>query len=681
LDTKSDDNLAFQEMLTHAAKSYESGNIKEADALYNELLQYQTNNAELFRFAGKTAFEVEDYSRAIDNLSRAAILMPGDAVTLFFLGKSLLAKGNQRAAKINLEKAVAINPGLDLAWCMLGDIYIQQDEIDQAAKIFLEIISRDRNCYDAYSQLAVICKRKGRPMMARVFLDLFSHYYSGPSINNRSDEIYDTFFLDRDIAQTTALQKNRIWQTIAVTASQICYYQGEPFDTPPANLINIPDDEFSKFFYSKRLRRPTAIHFNPENIDDVNKALDIANSFDHILPLLRKNSFKDSESYQTLNLAIIPGEPLRILLSANRTTTVMQYSARSLSIALQRKGCNINLLTEGNDLEMIEQHHYLEECAKFIPHAVVHINHVKNQHLNKDTYNIVWWQDPMPTMKSGEPIPWRNRDLVLSACSQFDPYLHKSGADTVYRQDFCIDPELFCSSSPVENRKKIIFVGSSYFNRVDQFSEAGRQIVAILKKKMVAGEDMPDSLIHELSAKFGVKFTDIFDHLLTYIVRDTSVEWLCSLADTMDYEVEVYGRLWEQNPLVAPFFKGELTHGPMVAKVYNEAKYAVAATHRTVNSQRLSEIAACGCIPVVFDERSYPDVETPHWDDECLFYRTKDELMDCIGRSPKNDPQIIGDAYSYDNFADKLITYIKTGNYPDQPVKEFYRNISTGESL
>jgi hypothetical protein len=670
LNAKSADNIIFKEKLALAAKSYNSGNINKADTLYSEILKHYHNSAELFMVAGKIAGELEDYSRAIDLLSKATIINPNNAVTLFLLGKNLLKNGKASAAKRNLGKAVLLNPELHQAWCMLGDIHSDQDELESAIKIFLQVINRDKTYFAAYSKLSRVFRKQKRHMMAQVFSDLFHHYYSGPELNQAEHETQDTFFLDRNVAHATALEKNRIFQTIAVSAPQICYYQGEPFASAPDNLILVSDNEIVQFFISVRLRLPMVINFDPSKPGETTKATDIAAIFESIKPSVNEEMLQHLDLCRTQQPVFLADKPLKIFLSTSRLTTVMQYSTRDLSAALQRKGCDVRLLIEGSDLEKIETRHYIKEYSKTAPNAVININNLNNDHLHKDTYNIVWWQDPMDDLTNKKQLPWRERDLSISAYYKFDTPLYDAGAKVVYRQDHCIDPEIFSPTIPLEQRKKIVFVGSSYAVKIGIHGENGLKIIAKMQEKMALGQDITDSFIKELSKKFAIGFDDIFYDLLPFVVRDTSVEWLCSIADSHDYEVEVYGRWWDENPIVAPFFKGELPHGPMVAKIYNESKYAIAAMHRTVNSQRLAEIAACGCIPVLLDERSYPEVEPPHWNDECLFYRTKDELQKCIGRSPKNDPQIIAKSYSYDSFADKIITYIRTGSYPDQPVKK-----------
>jgi tetratricopeptide (TPR) repeat protein len=669
MKTGQDEQLTAQEKLTLATQQYESGNLQVASTLYGELIKQFPENVELLTYAGKIAFELKDYSLAIDYLSKAIIIKPGDTMSLLILGNTLLAKGNYKAAKNILYKAVEADPKLIAAWYSLANIHIFENKSDKALPILLDIIKRDDKHFNAYLKLYTIFKQNKRFIMSKIFYDLYRHHYSGTSLEDIESDISDTFFIDRNVAYKTAIKNNRAPQTIAISAPQLCYYQGEKFDGDHKNLIPIPKNEIDEFFCFSRLRRPTVINFNPDKTEEINRAIKVAKILQGNSPLSVQKMKNDIILCQTQQPDFSPEKKLKIFLLACRYTTVIQYSSRDLTAALKRKGCEVHFVIEDNELERLETRHYYEEFSKTIPNAVININHLYNNHMHEDTYNITWWQDPMPEITRGEQINWRKRDLVISAYNAFDTPLYKTGAKQVYRQDHCIDPEIFFSSTPLTQRKKIVFIGSSYIGQLNNSGKKGQQIIALMQEKMVLGQDISDSFLQELSEKFTIHFDEIFYNLLPFVVRDTSVEWLCSIADSLDYEVEVYGRWWDKNPIVAPFFKGELDHGPIVAKVYNEAKYAIAAMHRTVNSQRVAEIAACGCIPVLLDERSYPNTEKPHWDDECLFYRTKDELQQCFSNTPKNDPKIIATNYTYDSFAAKIITYINTGKYPDVPIK------------
>ncbi len=665
-------NTAVKERLDRAAKLHEAGRLAEASAIYAELADEVGNSAELHVMAGNAAFEQKDHERAARRFGKAAAIMPDNTQILHMLGTSLFLTGRLQEARTVLQQTVIKDPDFNAAWCTLGKVYTAQNQFEEAIKVFLKVINQDLSDAEAHSKLAFIFNEKKRFMMAGIFFDLFRHYYAGPPLaNDEPDTFHDTFFLDPEKAYATAKQNNRIKQTVAISAPQLCYYQGEEFADAPRNLIRVPKSSLADYFYTSRLRRPTAVDFDPSgDIAHINRAISAVSTFEETFSELHRRANKKFELAKQQKPIFTTGEPLRVLIYASRITTVMQYSSRDLTKALQRQGCEVKFLIETNDLENIDQWHYFEEYANFVPHAVININHKNNAHLHPDTYNIIWWQDLMPEIGTIKPSDWRQRDLNISAYHTFDAPLFNSGADPLYRQDHCIDHEIFSAVTPRHKRKKIVFVGSSYRHQKDSHGETGEKIVALMLEKMAAGQDISDAFIHDLATSHGVTFDEIFYHLLPFVVRDTTVEWLCSIAKELEYEVEIYGRWWDQNPLVAPYFKGELPHGPEVARVYNEAKYAMASMHRTVNSQRLAEIAACGAIPVLLDERSYPGVGKPHWDDECLFFRTRDELRGCLDKEPASDPQIIAKSYYYDSFADKIIEYIKTGSYPDQPLEK-----------
>ncbi len=660
--------MTIKEKLERAARLYQLGSLAEADALYEELCRLLPDNPDLLFISGKIAYELDDLDRATDRFSRAAAFKPGDPVIFFMLGQTMLQKGNHRAAEANFNKAVTANPDFVEALVQLGETYARQNRPPQAIDVLLKALQKDSKCVNAHFKLSNIFQQQGRVMMSGIFKDLFDHHYSGPPITAIKEDCRDEFFLDRTRAMTTALENNRIQQTKAISAPQLCYYMGEPFADPPENLIHLDENDMMGLITKTRLRLPTKIVFDPGQKSQVDKAIEMATLFEQALQAAKEEMRQNIALCRSRQPLLSDQRPLKIFLIANRLTTVMQYCAKSLAVALQRKGCDICLLTENDDKEQLTSFHLYSEYAAMVPNAIVNINQTGNDFLHEDTYNIIWWQDLMDTIATGDPLPWRKRDLVLSTQIQFDSYLYRTGAKKVYRQDFCIDPKVFFSTTPTESRKKIVFIGSSYSERLEKFGAVGRTIVAGLRKRMEAGGDIPEQLLRNLALEHDVDYLQIFEHLLPYLARDVSVEWLCSLAADLPYEVEVYGRWWASNPVVAPYYKGELPHGSEVAKVYNQSLYAVSATHHVINSQRLAEIAACGCIPVVLDQRMYDDVELPHWDDECLFYKTRAQMRDCFARRPANDPLAIGAAYTYDEFAARIITYIRTGSYPATPV-------------
>lgn len=119
--------------------------------------------------------------------------------------------------------------------------------------------------------------------------------------------------------------------------------------------------------------------------------------------------------------------------------------------------------------------------------------------------------------------------------------------------------------------------------------------------------------------------------------------------------VDVYGRYWDQDAEVLPYYRGELQHGEAVADVYRAARYALVCHPFEINSQRLAEVAACGCIPVVYDCRDV--AEPPFWDDYCLFFKTAEELQNILRQclQPAKPPEGLAEQFTYRAAARRLI--------------------------
>lgn len=69
----------------------------------------------------------------------------------------------------------------------------------------------------------------------------------------------DTYFFDRDLAYQTALAHNPVMLDSGEKLEQMCYYDGEPFDHAPNNLVHVPATEFEQYFSQHQQRIPSRI--------------------------------------------------------------------------------------------------------------------------------------------------------------------------------------------------------------------------------------------------------------------------------------------------------------------------------------------------------------------------------------------------------------------------------------
>jgi Flp pilus assembly protein TadD len=75
---------------------------------------------------GLLKYRQEKYDEALDALSLSASIIPEEARTQYFLGKTLVQKGNRTGAEAALRKAVHLRPGWAEAHFSLAMVYATQ---------------------------------------------------------------------------------------------------------------------------------------------------------------------------------------------------------------------------------------------------------------------------------------------------------------------------------------------------------------------------------------------------------------------------------------------------------------------------------------------------------------------------------------------------------------------------
>jgi len=464
----------------------------------------------------------------------------------------------------------------------------------------------------------------------------------------------DTYFIDPLLALNAAKQRNRVYcKHPTIDGLQLCYYRGELPEHNIKNLVHVELPDLVDFFIESKLRLPEKVEM-PDDLEDELKLSvreDVTNALDVINKkrlVLIKQLIQKSKAQKPA----VDGGPMRIFIPSCRLSTVMQYSSQGMAKAFEKRGWQVLFYIEANDMETINYVDFLKEYIDLNPHAVFYINDLRNTFYHGDVINIIWWQDPMPQIKSRELLSWRKNDFNFSVTPLLDQYLKQCGAETVERQHFVIDEEIFYSDDNQQRQQKIIFVGTSYLSNVDVADDQQQKAIAQLVEILNRGGCFDQQTVTNIAERSSLTYEFVFWKLLHYVIRDYSIQWLCQHSTL---PVEIYGRYWDQEPLVAPFFRGELVHGVEVADVYRSATYAIVSHPFEINSQRLAEVAACGCIPVVYDCRDV--AEKPHWDEYCLFFKTKEDLKNIIDNRlmPAKSPIVLAQHFTYDAAIDHFI--------------------------
>ncbi|MBU1659472.1 hypothetical protein KKG72_10560 [bacterium] len=460
----------------------------------------------------------------------------------------------------------------------------------------------------------------------------------------------DIYFLSPKEALRVASQQNRWGENNYYL--QLCYYEGEKIESDLANLVHLPIENLLETLAYGTYRIPSKIDFTGLEISSDIK-LEVLMNFNL--------SIEQAKMYRTqLNTHYLQkmknsspdfSERLRFHLCANVSTQVMQYVSKNIANTLRDMGYEVCFeLYEG-----IEDLSSFKIMSEFQPHATININNLNNTFLSDSIFNFVWFQDPMPILYDESKIHLRQRDIIYALS---DMIMKKKFIKESYEiQRFCVSKSDFYRDETIQKENKIIFIGSSYAAVLNKeiSDKRFRELYNIFRENLNTGMKITPEYVGELSRKYEIDYNLILLSPLAMAVRECSVEWICK---QKNIAVEVYGRHWENNPLVAPYFKGELPHGKELSKVYNSARYSVYAHSFDMYQQRLPEMAACGTIPVSYDCRAMSE-EKYDYEENTLLFSNYEELVDILGEEPKKNVYGIAEEMSFNAFVTRMVKKIE----------------------
>ncbi|HAT51463.1 MAG: hypothetical protein HQL07_17255 [Nitrospirae bacterium] len=473
----------------------------------------------------------------------------------------------------------------------------------------------------------------------------------------------DTLFESGDDALLEAQQQNKLLSVHpTIFPLQICYYIGKPLtiDHQLDNLIHIRHDNMVNAFLTTILRLPTRFVGDSQK-GETNKKI-FSEAMQRLFVSIDSHKTKFIKKLVRINKERRPtftGEkPYRIFIPTSIYTSVMKHASKNLCKAFERAGYEAFYCIEQSMMhEGVEGVYFQGHFETFKPNVVIRINHPANYALHPEMINVVWYQDIMPDLRNQRAINWRTRDIVYTLDDQLAQAVRKTGKDDVDIQFPCVDHESIPASTDDFREEKVVFIGSSYVKRrLLITTEKHVHYVRYIQTQIDAGHLFTEADLTRFSEEYELGYLDVYQ-LYNAMVRDRLVRWLCQ---SSPIPVEVYGLFWDQDPVVRPYWRGVVEHGPDLYRIYQSARYAMEAQGTALHTQRLAEMSLCGCIPVVYDCRKFV-VDSPHlWDDEILFFRTEAELRDRLTKAPMGDPGKIGSAMTYERFVQRLVQRFDT---------------------
>ncbi len=467
----------------------------------------------------------------------------------------------------------------------------------------------------------------------------------------------DVVFFDAQEALACARLGRRVAGPGNVDGGQLCYYTAEEA-LPEAldNLVQLHPQRMLATLVETRLRLPTAVVMPDWLPQDMRAAyIRLVNTI--VEEALRQRRERVAGLFARIAQMPAPesrtGRPLRILAFASRHSTVIQHASRGLIESFAALGHDARLVIEANDREHLDVTHLQQAVIEAAPDILILIDVHQPEFCPPGTIQVVWWQDPMPPLAQGAPLPWRDEDLVYILDGYFRAGVISTGLapERVRTQQFCIDEGIF--HPPVTEagrRRAVVFVGTSYGALMHHDDPGERELIRQLDALVDAGEPLSTERVGELAAACNVDAPRAVCRVMMYCTRDRFVRMLCQ---QQAIPVEVYGYGWENDPLVVPFFRGPVAHGAALADLYRSVSHALITHAFLINHQRLGEVGACGCIPLIWDCRAV--AEAPHWDAEALYFSDQSSLYAALARTVPTHPERFRDHFSYRHFAQRIL--------------------------
>lgn len=150
------------EILNLAKEQLKSGNLKQAEILYKEILKTEPNNINALHFVGIIHFHHKQYIDAINYLNKTLFIAPGYIDAHNNLGRIFQEIGKFDEAILCYQNSLKIDPNFIQAYMNLSIAYESKGDIDEAIEYLQKALSLNPTLFYLYNNLAVLLETKGQ---------------------------------------------------------------------------------------------------------------------------------------------------------------------------------------------------------------------------------------------------------------------------------------------------------------------------------------------------------------------------------------------------------------------------------------------------------------------------------------------------------------------------------------
>lgn len=155
------DRLDVSEALARAIKDHQAGRLREAQRVYQDILQVQPGNAEALHLLGVVHHQSGNHDRAVDLIGRAIHANPKHGLAHYNLGLALKAQDKLDRAIASFRLAVTLEPKLVRAHHNLGLALADRGEPAEATAAFRRALALDPKHARAHYHLGNALKKQG----------------------------------------------------------------------------------------------------------------------------------------------------------------------------------------------------------------------------------------------------------------------------------------------------------------------------------------------------------------------------------------------------------------------------------------------------------------------------------------------------------------------------------------
>jgi tetratricopeptide (TPR) repeat protein/SAM-dependent methyltransferase len=178
--------VSISEAMETAQAHHDAGQLRQAEAIYRQVLQVSPSHPDALHLLGMIAYQVGSNEIAVELLNKAVQTRPTDPEFYHDLGNVLQAQGRLDDALACFRKALSFKPDHVDAHFNLGVVLHAQGKLDEAVASYRNALSLDPKLADAHNNLGTVFQQQGK------LNDAVESYRMALSFNaNSSDSYYN----------------------------------------------------------------------------------------------------------------------------------------------------------------------------------------------------------------------------------------------------------------------------------------------------------------------------------------------------------------------------------------------------------------------------------------------------------------------------------------------------------